>query len=167
MSHPLKDGYLFMAIITPESADIAKLLGMGAAEFEIPLRYAMFEEVMRYFSDPHTGNKKILQILGKNPSQDGLETVWHYVRLQNEKAKVIKELDPVNFEDEIADEIKEGALTMANMKRVEEDMARREKKIKESEHSDDSVVQEATMIKNIRSKFNVVKEINQTLEKYA
>lgn len=155
-------------ILGVENAEIMKLLGMGASELDIPLRYSMFEEVSKHFGDNPKGRQKILSILSKTPSKDGLEAVWRYVRLHNEKASTIKSLDPSEFEDDISKELKEGALSLASIKRVEEDMAKREKLIKPEEinDADSPVVKEAMKFHEIKKKFDIVKEINGALEYY-
>lgn len=149
--------------ITPESAGIMKLLGMGASELDIPLRYSMFEEVSGYFGSDSAARQHILKILSKSSAKDSLETVWRYVRLQNEKADAIRTLDPADFEDDISDEIKTGYLTLEKMKRVKEDMAKIEKKAK-TEPVDSPLVHQATKIEKVRKVFNVVEEINGALE---
>lgn len=160
----MRRGFFVMAI-TPESAQIMKLLGMGASELDIPLRFSMFEEVARYFGDDSSARQDILKILSKSAAKDNLEAVWRYVRLQNEKADAIKSLDPADFEDDISDEIKTGYLTIEKMKRVKEDMAKVEKKAKD-EPDNSPIVQQATKIERIKKVFNVVEEINSMIETY-
>ncbi len=181
---------LFCIMITPESANLARILGMGAAEFDIPLRFSMFEEVANHFNDPKTANIKILRILAKNPSKDSLEAVWRYVRLENEKLEAIKTLNPVEFEDDIAEELKQGALSLASIKRIEEDMAKREAtpapiieevnpslvnalqhtekrnviKIQNPDYSTAGLL--GTSFNKIRETLETVKNLNQTIEKY-
>ncbi|MDE2098522.1 MAG: hypothetical protein KGL39_14810 [Patescibacteria group bacterium] len=161
-------------MFTPENAELMKLMGMGAAELDIPLRYSMFEEVSKYFSGSDA-KQKVLKILAKTNSKDGLEAVWRYVRLENEKKSVIESLDPQDFEDPISDELKEGVLTMERMKQIEDDMARKETKLRdkivasdkeESENRSAMLQKAVTLHQAIKQKFNVVREINQTIEKY-
>jgi hypothetical protein len=151
-----------------ENFELMKLLGMGAVELDIPARYSMFEEVSRFFASYPNARQKVLSLLAKGRGKDGLEDVWHYVRLQNEKADAIRSLNPQDFEPEISKELEQGALSLASMKRVEEDMGRREKQIKPEERDDlkNPLVQAAMKFHAIKKTFNVVKELNQTLARY-
>jgi len=164
-----------MATITPESASIMRLLGMGAHELDIPLRYSMFEEVSAYFADPSTAARKILAVIAKTPSRDALETVWHYVRLQNERREAIRSIDPAEFESPISDELKEGVLTVARMKELEAEMSRREashrdriarKEVGDEKEGSEILQKAVTSHAAIRRKFDLVREINGALEYY-
>ena len=152
--------------ITPESALIMKLLGMGAAELDIPARYSMFEEVASFFGTDSSSRQRILKIIQKNPAKDSLETIWRYVRLENEKKEAIKALDPAEFVDDISDEIKQGYLTIASERKIREDIERREKRLtkqKEINDADSPVVKEAMKVHEVKQKLDIVKEINGAL----
>lgn len=147
-------------IITIESVQLMNLLGLDARELDIPQRYAMFEEIARYFGDSSLGRYNVLKVITKySPTRfkdaDKLETVWNYVRLQNERKEAIKALDPSEFEEDIGEAIKQGELPLAGIKRVREDLGKREK----NGDTPDRYIK-------IRDIFEAVEKINQALDTY-
>lgn len=152
-----------------------KILGMSAAELDIPARYSMFEEIASYFGTDKGASRKILNILSKHSPKDGLEAVWRYVRLENEKRDTLKVLNPAEFDDPISEELKAGMLTLASMKKIQEDMDRKEKtqRDKAARSNTEQSKEEGKVLQSLVEKFQPirstlaqVKEINRTLERY-
>lgn len=131
---------------------------MQAAELDMPQRFAMFEEVMNYFGSNTDSTRNILSVINKHPSKDSLQTIWQYVRLEQEKINAIKQLNPQDFAEDIESEIKDGILTLASMNRIKEDVMNKNRK----KPNPDLTIKS----NEILNTFEQVEGINRALELY-
>ena len=160
-----------------ESAEIMKLLGMGAAEFDMPGRFSKLQEVINYFG---TQNKSaLLRVIMQHPQVDALDAAWRYSRLQSERVNAIREIlaaaEEQPIAEDISQELQQGILTMNATKRLREDIGKKrstdirttvfEKEEKEKLETS-AMVGNAMPMEKIAHQLNIVEEINGALSYY-
>lgn len=164
-----------------EGSEIMELLGANYIDLEDAKRYQKIKNIIDYFSGREDKRATILKILS-GKSGDGVDIMWSWVQLTQERSNKIKGLPKEHFTEDIQEEIKNEYLTRDNLKILKTQLTKRletEKKkndLRQEQKADeryDKKSQKATEkaldvseLQAIQKKVEEIEQINQELDKY-
>lgn len=148
-----------------DSLELMHLIGLSSRELDNPARFTQFQQVAGYFNKFKDPRRQILNLVFKHPSNDKLDTLWGYVRLQMEKQDIIESLDPNEYDATIQSELERGILSLDKQKQLKEDLSRREQ-----EENRATVVAshhvEREKVSALKQKLTELETIQETLQSY-
>lgn len=150
-----------------DGAEIMSLMGLDPGRMAIPRVAAQFQDIVKHFSKSPDYRMKILKVMMK--SGDKLDNLWTYVQLAKEKEAKLAVLHPDDFEQDVAQEIVDGHLTIKSKDKVRLDIKSRREQAKQKdldanlqrlERRADKKVQEALSPEKLDLYENTLKELD-------
>ena len=162
-----------------ESSEIMELLRANYIDLDDPKRHKMIMDIVSYFSGREDKRATILKIISGN-SGDGIDIVWNWVQLTQERNNKIKGLPKEQFTEDIQKEIEKEYLTRDNIKilksQLNKRLEEREDNIKQNRSEEEKYTKKGkkatekalniSELQNIQKKVEEIEQINQELDKY-
>lgn len=166
---------------TIEISEIMELMKANYVDLDDPKRHQMIMDIAGYFSGRIDRRETILKVLS-GKSGDGIDILWTWVQLTQERNSRIKGLPKDQFTPDIQKEIENEYLTRDNIKVLKTQL--NDRLIKEKEKGDlrqerkedekfSKQAQKATEkaldfseLQDIQRKVSEIEQINQELDKY-
>lgn len=116
----------FMGFDPLVGSEIMNLMGADASKLGIPQSYKRIQDIVQFFGGMKDYRYQILRVLdsraARNTRGDNMEALWMFVQLQREKEAAIKELNPQDFETDIAQDIVAGHIPLEKKQRISADI---------------------------------------------
>lgn len=159
--------------------EIMDLVGADATKLSIPQVYKKISEIINYFGPQANYRLQILKVLdsrmARNSRGDNIDALWIYIQLQKEKEVKLKELDPKDFEEDIAKDIVKGHIPLEKKKRINTDIQKAkellEKRLRDSQFNVKqgeamNEVMDASKIKKYENTLQEIDKIDSQLSQF-
>lgn len=103
--------------------DVFSLIDVEPNDFSSPSRSAKLQDISAYFSGKPNPSRDVLRILSKDRRSDKVDAVWLWVKLQKDKEAALQKLNPDDFTDDIAQELKNGFLSREKLQELRKQIA--------------------------------------------